>query len=387
MKVVNSGGSFPSAITDTTNSSEASIADGADFTGEWAQVAVGSLLTVDLKADKDLTLAIQYSVNGADIDSTLTRYYRTAFIFPPQLFKNARPYYRLVVSNESGGATGTLRLNSYISEGEPFLNAPIDSTLSKDFGAIATRPSDFHAETALGRRQGVLAYNKWGYNTDIDTGTEVIASWGGTFAPLYTGETIDIVSTSTADDDGGTGVNSIVVYGVDSSWNEQTVVYTMNGTTVVTSAESWLGINRVAVFLSGSGRTNAGTINVTANASGNQMAQMPVGGGVTQQMIFYTPQNHQFLAEWLHFNSIKTSGGGKPELVIKGWVYSAVNNTKQEVYQGKMDLNVQNELDVSPPIPFTISEKTILWFECTTDINNASVSGRFSGELFRDADA
>ena len=51
MQIVNSGGGFPSAITDTGNSSEASIADSASFTGEWLEVAVGSLLTLDLKSD------------------------------------------------------------------------------------------------------------------------------------------------------------------------------------------------------------------------------------------------------------------------------------------------------------------------------------------------
>jgi hypothetical protein len=185
----------------------------------------------------------------------------------------------------------------------------------------------------------------------------------------------------------GTGVNSIVVYGVDENWDTQTVVYTMDGTTTVTSAESWIGINRVAVFLSGSGQTNAGTITITATTSGYTMAQMPVGEGVSQQCIFFTPQNHNFLAEWMHFNSIKLSGGGNPELIFKAWVYSAVNNTKQEVFRGKMDLAVSNDLDVAPPVPFPLSEKTIFWIECTTDSNDTEVSARFSGELVRDADA
>jgi hypothetical protein len=201
MKVVNSGGDFPTAITSTGNSSEAALADSASYTGTWELVAVGSLLTVDLKSDVDLTVQIQYSVDGGtSTDSTLTRYYRTAFIFPPQLFKNARPYYRLVVTNNSGGAATYMRLNSYISNGEALLNIPVDGTMSKDYGAISTRPTDFHAEVALNRRQGITTWNKFGYNSDVDIGTELIASWGGTFQPIYAGETIDIVSSSTADD-------------------------------------------------------------------------------------------------------------------------------------------------------------------------------------------
>jgi len=372
------------------NDSSTALNTGSSFTGSWSAVPVGSLLTVNLKSDVDLTLKVEYSVDGGTTtDSTLTRYYRTAFIFAPQTFKNARPYVRLVVENNSGTNATYMRLNSYVGEGEAILNIPIDGTMPKDYGALSTRPTDFHNEVALGRRQGATAWNKFGYNDDIDIGTELIASWGGTFQFLTTGETINIVSSSTADDGdpAGTGVNSIVVYGVDDNWETQTVVYTMNGTTTVTSAESWIGINRIAVFLSGSGQTNAGTITVTATTSGYTMAQMPAGEGVSQQLIFYTAADHQFLAEWLYFNSIKLSGGGNPELILKGWVYSSVNNTKQEVFRGKMDLARTNAINVAPPIPFTITEKTILWFECTTDSNDTQVSGRFSGELMRDADA
>lgn len=41
----------------------------------------------------------------------------------------------------------------------------------------------------------------------------------------------------------------------------------------------------------------------------------------------------------------------------------------------------------TPPTPFVIGEKSILWFTAETDQNNTTVSGRFSGELFRDVDA
>jgi len=255
-------------------------------------------------------------------------------------------------------------------------------------GGVSKAPVDYHSDVALGGREGSTTWNKFGYNSDVDSSSpEIIASWGGALQYITSGETIDIVSTSANDDDGGTGVNSVVIYGVDENWDEQTEVVTMNGTTTVTTTSQWLGINRVAVFLAGSGRSNAGTINVTATTSGYTMAQMPQGGGVTQQMIFYTPRNHTFLAEWLYFNAIKLSGGGgNPEILYQGWVYSAVNNCEQEVYRGKIDTQRANESDVRPPVPFPIGEKSILWFTADTDVNNTEVSGRFSGELTRIAE-
>ena len=146
-----------------------------------------------------------------------------------------------MVTNNSGSATTSFRLNTYICKETGILNIPVDSTMAQDYDAISTRPSDFHTEVALGRRQGVTTWNKFGYNPDIDSSTEVVASFGGTFQYLTSGETIDIVSSSTADDGdpAGTGVNSIVIYGVDENWDEQTEVVTMNGTTTVTTTSQF----------------------------------------------------------------------------------------------------------------------------------------------------
>lgn len=373
---------------DSNNSTTTPLNAAAVFTGTATLITQYSNIVIAVATDQDGTYTIQFSPDGTNWDSTLTRYYRTAQINVPHRFSRTRGYYRVVFTNTSASNQTYLRLQTVIGEAGD-LNIPIDATMSQDYDSISVRPTEFHTEVALGRRQGYTTWNKFGYNTDVDIGTEIIASFGGTFQFLTTGETISIVSTS-VDDDGapaGTGVNSIVVYGVDASWNEQTVVYTMNGTTPVVSAESWIGINRVAVYLSGSGRTNAGTITITSTGLGYTMAQMPLGTGVTQQMIFYIADNHNYLAQWLHFNVIKIGSGTEPEVTFLGQVYSAVNNTIQEVFRGYIDGAKANDLDINTPIPFPIGEKSILYFTATTNQNNTSLSGRFSGELIRNIDA
>ena len=77
------------------------------------------------------------------------------------------------------------------------------STIETDSKAISTRPTDYHTEAALDRRSGVELWNKFGFNNDVDIGTEVVASWGGTFNPLTTATTLTIVSTSGDDTSGG----------------------------------------------------------------------------------------------------------------------------------------------------------------------------------------
>jgi hypothetical protein len=370
------------------NSHSTLITNGSNFTGAWEDVTQYESLIVAVKTDQDGYFEVQFSPDGTNQDSTLTRYYRTSQIEAPHRFTITRSYFRVVFYNNSGSDQTFFRLQTSLGlKGD--LNAPLDSTLAQDFDSISVRPSDYHTEVATGRRQGTSIWNKFGYNTDVDAAAqEIIASWGGAFQFITTGETLDIVSTSTDDiNTTGIGAHGIVIYGVDSNWDSVVEVVFLNGTTTVTTTSTWIGINRIAVYLSGTAQGNVGTINITATTSGYQMAQMPAAQGTSQQCIFYVPRNHQFLADWFFFNVLKTSGGSKPELDIFGYVFSAISNSKYEVYRGAMDISLINTLEVNPHLPFVVGEKSILWFEADTSVNDTSVKCRFSGELIRDVDA
>lgn len=374
----------------TANSSTAAINTGSNFTGEWEDVSKYDSVVVAVKTDQNGYFQIQFSPDGTNADSTLTRYYRTSQIEAPHRFTITRQYCRVVFYNDSGTNQTYFRLQTTFGE-KAELNAPIDSSLAPDFDAIATRPTDYHMEVALNRRQGASTWNKFGYNEDVDvaSGNEIIAEFGGTFQYITSGETINIVSTST-DDDGdpaGSGANSVIIWGVDENWDPQLEVVTLNGTTTVTTSSQWIGINRVSIYLAGSGKKNAGKITVTASSSGYTMATMPADQGTTQQLLFYVPQSHQFLAEWLYFNALKSSGGGSPEVTVKGWVFSAVANAEFEVYRDGIDTGLMEHIDVSPPLPFVIGEKSIIWFTCSSSANDTSIRGRMSGELVKDVDA
>lgn len=371
----------------TLNSSTAALNAAAVFTGAWEDVSDYNSVVIAVTTDQNGSYAVQFSPDGTNIDSSLTRYYNTAKINAPHRFTITRQYFRVVFTNSSASNQTYFRLQTAFGDkGE--LNAPLDSTLSQDYDATATRPTDYRVEAAQGIRQGVEVWNKFGYNADIDIGTEVLASFGGTFTPLTTATTLTIVSSST-DDDGdpaGTGLNSIVVYGIDSNRDAVIEVVTLNGTTNVVTASTWLGINRVAMYLCGSGKTNAGTITLTATTGGSTMAQMPAGEGVTQQCIFHIPRNTQFIAEWLRVNTLKQSGAN-PVVTIKGWVYSALNNGTQEIYRASIDTAVDNNLNEAAPLPFPIGGSSVFWLEATTDKADTIVTARFSGLLTQNVGA
>lgn len=378
-----------SGFISTDNASTTLLTNGSSYTWTWEDVWNYDSLIVAVKTDQNGTFTIQFSPDGTNIDSTLTRYYRTAQIEAPHRFTITRRYFRVVFTNNSWSDQTFFRLQCSIWVKQS-LNAPVDSVLPQDFDAIVTRTTNYNSEVALGRRQWCSLWNKFWYNGNVSTAApEVLASFWGTFSPLTTATTLTIVSTSTNDDGdpAGTWCNSIVIYWLDENRDEAIEVVTLNGTTNVVTTSEWLGINRVAMFLCWSGQTNAWTITITATTWGSTMAEMPAWDGVTQQCIFHVPRNHQFIMEWLRINSLRQWGGNDPILTIKVLVYSEVSNWIQEVYRVQMDTWINNNISENPTLPFPVTEKTVIWVEVETDRNLTEVSGRFSGILVRDVDA
>lgn len=383
--MIRPGSGGPAAIIDTGNSTTTLLTASSVFTGDWLLATQYDSITVAVATDQDGTLEVQFSPDGSNVDSTLTRYYRTALINAPHRFTIARAYVRVKFTNTSSSDQTYLRLQSIVGDKAP-LNAPIDSTLAQNYDALPTRPTNYHAEVALGRRQGHTQWNKWGYNTDVDTAApELIASFGGSFSPMTTARTLSVVSTSTDDDNGGTGCNNVVVYGVDENREAQTVVVTMNGTTPVVTTESWLGVNRIAVGSCGSGQVNAGTITATATTDLTTQGQIPAGVGSSQQCIFYVQTGHRALFNLLHIDVTRFGSGTEPVVTVKCWVYSPVSNAKYEVARILIDSSLQNSADLTPESPFPVVGPAVFWLEATTSRDDTEVAARFDVIEVRDA--
>ena len=253
----------------------------------------------------------------------------------------------------------------------------LSTTVQKDSDASVVRPTNANHEVALARRQGATLWHKFGYNSDVDTGSaELLAEFGGTFTPRTTGTTLSIVSSSTADDSGGTGATGIVVYGVDENWNTQTEVVTMDGTTPVVTTTTWIGINRIAIYAAGAGKANAGTITVTAVTGGATMATMPAGEGTSQQIIFHVPADTQALIDHMNFSVIRLATGTQPVVTFRVWVYSAVSNANYRVATFYLDGDIENHVIFDPQQPLIVGEKSTIWIEASVTVDNTAVAGR-----------
>lgn len=114
--------------------------------------------------------------------------------------------------------------------------------------------------------QGVVANNSsftiFGYNPDIDQTEESLWADGGLIPHPTSASQLAIASTD-ANDDGspaGTGARTVYIEGLDGDYEIVSETVTLNGTTNVTTSNSYLYVNFFYVASVGSGGANAGDI-------------------------------------------------------------------------------------------------------------------------------
>jgi len=285
------------------------------------------------------------------------------------------------ISDNINGATNTIRA---LKDAIASWGAAIVSAVN-----TITDQIPHEQKVALGLITGFTTWNKFGYNTDIDTAAdEVIAEFGGALTVLSDGEQLNIASSSASDTAAGTGAQQVVVIGVGGATATDrglvTEVLELDGLSTVTTTNYFWGVNRLTIFIAGSSQGNVGTITATNAVEGNVAAEMPAGQGTTQQAVFYVPEDHTFLATWLYGAITKTSGGGNPSGTIFGYVHSEVANAKFEIFRKTLDTSVEEAFEINPAEPFPIGEKSIIWFEGSASANNTEFRCRFSGELIAD---
>ena len=242
--------------------------------------------------------------------------------------------------------------------------------------------ADYVTNAALGNIDGTGVVNKFGFNADVDTGSEeVIASFGGGINIMTTADTLDIVSSDANDTAAGAGGRLLLVQGIDENFLAVEEYVSMNGLTPVTTVNSYLGVNRVYVVQTGTAQVNVGNITITDTAASvGIQAQIPEGASVTQQCIYHTPISKTFLLDYMKISALKLSGGGgSPVVEIRGYSFSRVTNTLYNVVDFQIDTSVENTLSLSIKNPITFTGREVIFFTAETDVNNTKVSMRFSG--------
>ena len=367
-------------VVSNGNSTTTSLTGSATFTGDWEIIHGQGSISMIYSADVAGTLYAEFSTNGTDTNRSL-KLNDSADSTPSgiHLLAVVAKYFRVRFVNGSDAQSSFYIQTLYGIEPKIALPTGRLGATSNNYSDVLNIRSnnEYHNSVALGKHTGISTWNKFGNNLDVDVGTEVVANFGGSFSPLTTASTLRFVSSSTDDDDGGIGANSLVVWGVDANRDAVIEVVTLNGTSNVDTTSTWLGINRVSLNLSGSSKGNVGNITITDVTSGATQAYLTATEGTTQQLIYFTPNNSTSLIKWILLKGNKISGGD-PIINFKIWVYSAISNSNYDIFEYNMNTGVENHIDLHLPEPLIVSEQSCIWVEATSDKANAIVAGRFS---------
>ena len=150
--------------------------------------------------------------------------------------------------------------------------------------------TEFLLRVSAGLVSGYSHINKFGHNPDAAATGEDVWAGGGTYA-FYptTAQTMEAVSTSTDDDVGGIGALTVVVEGLDASWNEISETVIMTGQVVVALQNSYIRMNRAYAVTVGTSGMNVGDISIQETGAGDVGAFIEAEDGQTQQAIYTIP--------------------------------------------------------------------------------------------------
>jgi len=186
--------------------------------------------------------------------------------------------------------------------------------------------------------------------------------------------TMTLASTSALDNTRAT----ILINGIDSSWNLISETIALNGTSNVTTVNSYLRINNMIMTSTGTGQTtNVGTI--TAKNSGITYSVISIGVGRSQAAVYSVPNGYTMYITSINAFNGDAAPGNAINYQVKTTNNAQTNPVTLTVLQTAWDQRYQ----VIRNNPFPYTQKTDIQWQYSTASGTHSVGLILQGLLVK----
>ncbi len=250
--------------------------------------------------------------------------------------------------------TSILRL--YFNQLDQLLEQVVANTSNNE----STTSADFMTQVARGKVVGASQVNIFAFSDQVKTAYYTLWELTGTTQYAFPAAAVvmTLASTSVSDNTQAT----VLITGLDSTWNLQTETVTLNGTTNVNTTKSFLRINSMIMPSPGTGQTtNVGII--TAKNGGITYAQINAGIGRSQAAIYSVPNGYTMYLYSINAFNGDASAGKFLNYQVKSTNNSLTNPVTLTVLQTSFDSRYQ----IIRENPFPYTQKTDVQWQFATN--------------------
>lgn len=251
-------------------------------------------------------------------------------------------------------------------------------------GASLIFIENWETEVSRGNLPGHFRVNKAGYNSDIDTLSQPEDMWdvGGIQIPPTVARIHNIKSGSILDTSAGTGARTIIIQGLDASYNYITETVSLNGILNVPTLNAYIMIDYMFVATAGTLSTAQGIINATAQTDNTITAQINLGNNQTHAAIYQIRDGHKGYLNRMNCSMSQATAGSSSVIYLMTKTLNGVWLVRRVIYLNNSG-NSHQSTKFFPPIEF--QAKTLIKLQIfSVSNNNTSVEGGFDLVLIKD---
>lgn len=220
-----------------------------------------------------------------------------------------------------------------------------------------TNPINFGVEVSRGNVEGYSWFIVDGTNQNIGTTEESLWEEGGIYVAPFSASTMTVSSDDANDTSAGTGLRTVLIEGLDTNYEVISETITLNGTSGVTTSNSYLRVRRMTGETAGSTDINTGIIyigtgTITSGKPANVFNLIPKDSGISKTAAYTVPTGK---TSYL-IRSLLTVDSGKEVVIIAGIrpfngslrkkETGFISTTQEFNFGGALKFNAKDDVDV-----------------------------------------